>query len=184
MESPPVKTVQLLGMTPALAQALGDPTITPAAVERAYDVAFGDHRELARQVIAQHEAHRERTGAPTEWGGFLAIDPTTRAVVGTCGFVDAPDADGCVEIAYFTFPPFEGKGWGTAMAAALRAYAAASGAARTVRAHTLPEPNASTRILERNGFVQVGDAVDHEVGRVWRWERPVGAPVVGAPMMA
>lgn len=178
MESPPVNIVQLLGFTPALAQALGDPTVAPAVVERAHDIALGDLADLARQVVAQHEALRERTGAPTEWGGFFAIDPTTRVVVGACGFTDAPDADGCVEIAYFTFPPFEGKGWGTAMAAALREHAAASGIVRTFRAHTLPEPNASTRILERNGFVRVGDAVDHEVGHVWRWERPVDAPAM------
>jgi RimJ/RimL family protein N-acetyltransferase len=44
-----------------------------------------------------------------------------------------------------------------------------------VRAHTLPERNASTRILEKLGFERIGQAVDPEVGQVWRWERDPAA---------
>jgi RimJ/RimL family protein N-acetyltransferase len=40
-----------------------------------------------------------------------------------------------------------------------------------IRAHTLPEPNASTRILEKLGFLKSGDAMDPDAGPVWRWER-------------
>jgi ribosomal-protein-alanine N-acetyltransferase len=43
---------------------------------------------------------------------------------------------------------------------------------RLVRAHTLPEPNASTRVLQKCGFVHVGEVMDPEDGRVWRWQRP------------
>jgi len=41
-------------------------------------------------------------------------------------------------------------------------------------AHTLPEPNASTRILEKVGLRRDGEARDPEVGVVWRWARPTG----------
>ena len=44
-------------------------------------------------------------------------------------------------------------------------------AVRLVRAHTLPERNASTRVLEKNGFRLVGPVVDPEDGPVFRWER-------------
>jgi RimJ/RimL family protein N-acetyltransferase len=57
------------------------------------------------------------------------------------------------------------------MAGALVARAAASGAVRLIYAHTLPEPNASTRILVRHGFTQTGMAEDPDAGPVWRWER-------------
>ena len=43
--------------------------------------------------------------------------------------------------------------------------------AHRIRAHTLPEPNASTRILEKLGFVKCGDAIDPDAGLVLRWER-------------
>ena len=79
-----------------------------------------------------------------------------------------------VEVAYFTFPGEEGRGIASAMAFALvqLAQAAATGAS-TLCAHTLPERNASCRVLEKAGFVHVGTVVDPEDGPIWRWERPI-----------
>src|SRR5207249_4544489 len=94
-----------------------------------------------------------------------------RRVIGACGFKGAPD-EGVVEIAYFTFPAFERCGYATAMAAALIDVAARSGEANRVRAHTLPEPNASSRLLRRLRFDFEGPVEDPEDGPVWRWERP------------
>jgi [ribosomal protein S5]-alanine N-acetyltransferase len=55
---------------------------------------------------------------------------------------------------------------------ALVEFAAADQGVRIVRAHTLPERNASTRVLEKCGFEFTGEVVDPEDGPVWRWERP------------
>ena len=60
-----------------------------------------------------------------------------------------------VEIAYMTFPAFEGRGHATATIAALVEIAAGAGA-RPI-ALTLPEENASNRALRRNGFVFAGE---------------------------
>ncbi len=38
-------------------------------------------------------------------------------------------------------------------------------------AHTLPAPNASTRVLAKCGFERTGEVEDPEDGLVWRWER-------------
>lgn len=81
-----------------------------------------------------------------------------------------------VEIAYFTFPSYEGRGYATAMANLLTVGAGAAPAARTVRAHTLPERNTSVRILEKLGFAHLGQVIDPEDGPVWRWERATGSP--------
>jgi RimJ/RimL family protein N-acetyltransferase len=159
--------LRLLAIAPTVVDTLADPD---TFAERT-GAALGEVAGLVADVVAQNEAHRATTGAPPEWGGYLAIDEARRQVVGTCAFTGAPDARGEVEIAYFTFPPFEGQGYGAAMAGALVARAAASGAVRLVYAHTLPEPNASTRILARHGFTQTGMAEDPDVGLVWRWER-------------
>jgi RimJ/RimL family protein N-acetyltransferase len=75
------------------------------------------------------------------------------------------------EIAYGVNPEYQGKGYATEAAAALVSYALGTGQARVVRAHTLPEPNASTRVLSKCGFRQVGEVIDPEDGLVWRWER-------------
>jgi RimJ/RimL family protein N-acetyltransferase len=57
------------------------------------------------------------------------------------------------------------------MAAALVEIAERTAGIARVRAHTLPEGNASTRILEKLGFERIGETVDPEAGQVWRWER-------------
>ena len=142
----------------------------PEKLEGAIAAHVGPVAEILAGVIAQTASH-EGTRQSNGWGAFLAIDPPTRQVVGTCAFVHPPDADGRVEIAYFTFPPFEGRGFATGMVTSLIEHARRTGGVRLVYAHTLPEANASTRVLTRHGFAQSGLAQDHEVGEVWRWER-------------
>ena len=80
-----------------------------------------------------------------------------------------PSFDGVVEIAYGVKPEHQGNGYATEAAAGLVKYAFASGV-HTVRAHTLREPNASTRVLGKCGFQNVGEVVDPDDGLVWRWE--------------
>jgi [ribosomal protein S5]-alanine N-acetyltransferase len=43
-----------------------------------------------------------------------------------------------------------------------------------VCAHTLAEPNASTRVLKQCGMTKVSETVDPDVGNVWRWEISAG----------
>lgn len=104
-----------------------------------------------------------------DWGTF-ACAPDTRAVFGACGFKAPPGAERSAEIAYLTFPPLEGRGLASAMASALTGRAKASPAVDHVIAHTLPEPNASGRVLEKCGFRRDGEFLDPEDGRVWRWK--------------
>jgi len=134
-----------------------------------YAASLGDSTDIVRGVVAQTLEMIEKAPRAPEWGGYLAVDAAQALVVGTCGFAHGPEADGTVEIAYFTFPAFEGRGYATAMARALLERALASPEVRDVVAHTLPEPNASTRILENIGFRRAGEAHDPDLGTVWRW---------------
>ncbi|MBI1748730.1 MAG: GNAT family N-acetyltransferase [Acidobacteria bacterium] len=136
---------------------------------RAYGASLGESQAVVREVVSQTLALLSKAPRAPEWGGFLAADQEQALVIGTCGFTHGPEADGTVEIAYFTFPEFEGRGYATAMARELLDRALQSGAVREVVAFTLPERNASTRILEKVGLRLVGEAHDTEVGRVWRW---------------
>lgn len=107
-------------------------------------------------------------GTPTlPWAGYFAEEQG--AIVGTCAYKSAP-VSGEVEIAYFTFPEYEGRGVATRMAQRLIDLAIEHGVQR-IKAQTLPEKNASNRILEKLGFVHVG-AVNHpEDGEVWEWHK-------------
>ncbi|HEY1011966.1 MAG TPA: GNAT family N-acetyltransferase [Herpetosiphonaceae bacterium] len=140
-----------------------------AAFEARYQCSCADVYDHMAEVLRQTRALHQAVPRAPEWGGYFAVETKLNTVVGTCAFVAAPDADGQVEIAYFTLPPYEGRGYGTAMAAALRDLAQADPRVRTLIAHTLPEPNASTRILTAIGMQRAGDAIDPDAGPVWRW---------------
>lgn len=103
--------------------------------------------------------------------GFALIHRASGSVIGRCGFKGPPDADGVVELAYGVAPAHQGNGYATEAAEALAAYAFGDSQVRLVRAHTLPEPNASGRVLTKCGFRRVGEVVHPEDGLVWRWEK-------------
>lgn len=109
---------------------------------------------------------------PSAWiHGFSAYDRASGDRVGSGGF-KGPPADGEVEIAYGIDEPFRGRGFATTVATALTKYAfGQSGDVTKVIAHTLPETNASTRVLSKCGFTSVGEVTDPEDGQVWRWEK-------------
>jgi len=103
--------------------------------------------------------------------GFALVDRQEKLVVGNAAFVGPPNDAGEVEIAYGVVPSFEGCGYATQAASALTEFAFTDDRVQTVIAHTLPEQNASTRVLEKNGFGFTG-AIEHpEDGLIWRWER-------------
>jgi RimJ/RimL family protein N-acetyltransferase len=116
------------------------------------------------------ELQRATTGDPWKHG-FALVHAASRVVIGMGSFKGPPGADGVVEIAYGIVPAYQGQGFATEAAQALMKYAFASGRVRVVRAHTLPEVNASTKVLAKCGFMRVGEVVDPEDGLVWRWEK-------------
>lgn len=162
------ETVELLALDCEDWQRVAaDPVILTAR----HAVRLESEAEVIRGVAEQTVALLRRTGAALPWSGYLAVDRARGIIVGTCGYTAPPDADGMVEIAYFTFPSHESRGYASSMAQGLVDRATAAPEVHRIRAHTLPEKNASTRILERLGFVRSGDAVDPDAGPVWRWER-------------
>tara|TARA_B110000483_G_scaffold58268_1_gene72811 strand:+ start:113 stop:604 length:492 start_codon:yes stop_codon:yes gene_type:complete len=90
--------------------------------------------------------------------------------IGFAGFKGPPDSGGAVEIAYSIDSDQQNQGYATEAAATLVRYALAQAGVRTIRAHTLPETSASTRVLAKMGFVRTGEVIDPDDGPVWRWE--------------
>ncbi|HEX4641452.1 MAG TPA: GNAT family N-acetyltransferase [Chthoniobacterales bacterium] len=113
---------------------------------------------------------------PDPWRyGFALIPLDSATVIGNAGFTGPPDANGIAEIAYGVVPAFQGCGYATEAAQALAAYAGADSRVRTLWAHTLPERNASCRVLEKCGFQRVSEINHPTDGLIWRWERRVPA---------
>lgn len=113
--------------------------------------------------------------APDPWMlGYRLVHRESGAAVGNCLFKTPPSTEGKVEIAYGIDPQYQNQGYATEAAQALVEHAFQTGQVRVVLAHTLSEPNASTRVLAKCGFTNVGEVIDPEDGRVWRWERRIG----------
>lgn len=108
-----------------------------------------------------------QTGFGPPWIAYIAVEGTT--AIGVCAFKGAPRVN-TVEIAYATHPDHEGKGVATRMVQDLVRIARAAGPTVRIIAQTLPERNASTRVLGKCGFTHVRDGIDEEVGTVWEWE--------------
>lgn len=126
----------------------------------------GDIADIAIEICFAYAGIYRRSGFARPWVGYLALDDDR--IIGTCSFKSAPQS-GRVEIAYFTFPGFEGKGYATRMAAEMVAIARDADASIMLVAHTLPTENASTIILEKSGFVYQGMVNHPDDGLVWEW---------------
>ena len=161
-----VRLVPLDGVT------LGRLVVDPGGWAAEARVSIGPYADVLTSVAQATVTHHAGVEPPLPWAGYLVIDVEEVRVVGTCAFKGPPGADRAVEIAYFTFPDDEGRGYGGRMAAALVDIASRDPNLAIVRAHTLPEVNVSGRILTRLGFANLGTVIEPDDGAVWRWERP------------
>ena len=125
----------------------------------------------ADDVLAATSGLYESVGYAPPWICYLAA--ANDKVVGTCGFKSAP-RQGRVEIAYFTFPGYEGKGIATQMARQLVAIARNAEPGLVIAAQTLPGRNASHRVLEKLGFTCVGPLEHPDDGTVLEWHMAGG----------
>ena len=144
-----------------------------AAYEKSSERRIADGvREFLLAASPDFLSALQEATAPDPWRfGFAIVHRIDHVVIGLCGFTGPPDSDGLVEIAYSISPDYQGRGFATEAATALVDFASSSGRARTVCAHTLPEMNASTRVLEKCGFRKTGEIFDSENDLVWRWEK-------------
>ena len=147
---------------------------TPTNAQFGISVADGVREFLTGPEVSESFLARlhDATVSADPWrDGFGVVQLIDRRLIGFCSFVGPPDAEGAVEIGYGIAPGFEGQGYATEAARLLIEQAFASDRVRRVRAHTLPERNASTRVLEKCGFQHCGELIDPVDGPVWRWEK-------------
>ena len=103
------------------------------------------------------------------WWTYLFIHAADRTLIGLGGFKGAADAQGNVEIGYALAPAYRGRGLATEAARGMIDYAFSHPHVSRVIAHTMPEKNASTKVLTRVGMKFIGAVNDPEDGEVWRW---------------
>lgn len=124
--------------------------------------------DLAMQVGLAYRQLYLVVGFTPPWIGYLAQE--NDVCVGSCGF-KGPPVNKRVEIAYFTFPEYEGRGFATQMARELLRIVSEADAEIITTAQTLPRESASTAILKKLEFALIGSVNHPEDGEVWEWQR-------------
>lgn len=166
-----MQRISLLSQTPEHLRALLEGV---DAYQRRFGigVAEGVREFLAGPEVSAEFLERLKGAAVADpWrDGFAVVHVADNTIIGQCGFTGPPGADEMVEIAYGIAPAYQNRGYATEAAQELIAYAFASGRVRTIYANTLPQHNASTRVLLKCGFTLIGEVTHSEDGIVWRWE--------------
>lgn len=114
-------------------------------------------------------------GNEQPWSGYLGVTKSG-TVVGICAFKGPPNEHREVELAWYTFPPYERRGYGTQMAAALIQFAEGrQGEVARVVVHTEPQIGPSSKICEKVGLGYQGEIEVPGDGRVWLWTKEIVA---------
>lgn len=122
--------------------------------------------EDCQTALKMWEEYYPKIGFHPPWLGYFTW--MDNRIVGTCGFT-GPPINNRVEVSYWTFKEFEGRGLATIACKQLIAITRKADPELLITAKTAPENNASTTILERCGFVFTGIVQDHEIGDAWEW---------------
>ena len=117
-------------------------------------------------LLEMYENYYPQNGFNLPWVGYLVV--RQNQIVGSCSFTGQPK-DGKVEIAYWTFKKFEGQGIASFACKELISISQNADPKVTIIAKTAPERNASTKILENNGFTFKEIVQDDEIGDAWLW---------------
>ena len=103
------------------------------------------------------------------WWFYFFIHRQEQVLAGSGGFKGHPDHAGRVEIGYEIASEYRGRGLATEAAQGMIDFAFAHPEVHAVDAHTLPQANPSTRVLEKAGMKYLGPVMDPQDGEVWHW---------------
>ena len=132
-------------------------------IDRSNDIYSSDN---CKMLINSNDDYYQVIGFNLSWVGYFVVRQND--IVGSCGFTGQPK-EGKVEIAYWTFKEFEGQGIASFSCKELVSISRKTDPAITITAKTAPEHNASTKILQKNGFEFIEIVQDHEIGDAWLW---------------
>jgi len=117
-------------------------------------------------VFKSYPEYYHKAGYDPPWIGYFVMRDDK--VVGVCGFTGQPK-NGKVEIAYGTAKEYEGQGVATFACRQLITLAKTAEPDIIITAKTEPLHNASSKVLERNGFIFTGIVQDEGIGDAWEW---------------
>jgi RimJ/RimL family protein N-acetyltransferase len=125
--------------------------------------------ETVRYVLKKLRSEPAHAGW---WSWYVLRRPDDsageRTIIGVVGFKGAPDGQGTVEIGYAIVESQQRQGCASEAVTALVDWALARSGVQRIVAETLQWHTPSIRVLERNGFRQLGMAAEDGVARYVR----------------
>jgi RimJ/RimL family protein N-acetyltransferase len=123
---------------------------------------------LPPAFVAARSLELAAAGHPLPWSTtFLIVNSQDARIIGGCGFKTAP-RNGRVELGYGIAPSEQGRGAATAAVRLLIQQALEAGATE-VLAEVAPANRASTRVVQKLGFEEVGARTDDQNEYVIQW---------------
>jgi len=146
--------------------------LIPIEVDEALNSGFRSNPECI-EILNVYPSFYQRVGFIKPWIGYFATGDNDE-IIGCGGFKGKP-VNSKVELAYGTFKNYQGRGVATEICRQLVSLSLQTDLSIRIIARTWMEPNASTRVLKKNGFEFIGIVYDEEDGNVWEWEfkRPI-----------
>ena len=150
-----------LELIPATAELLRLEDSRPLALATPLNAAIpeGWPPEEVRGVLGFFADQMDAGVTGDGWVNYYWIarsdDGSPPVLVGSGGFKSRPNG-GLVEIGYGMLKRFQGQGYATEAVSALTEWALSQPDVSQVVADALPENRASTRVLEKSGFTEVG----------------------------
>jgi ribosomal-protein-alanine N-acetyltransferase len=128
-------------------------------------LGFAAASEAMRPAYDYLKAHPSVLG----WWTYLFIHKPERTLIGLGGFKGEVNEEGMVEIGYAIAPGYRRRGLAREASLGMIDYAFSYPQITRVDAHTLPERNASTGVLEKVGMKHLGTVNDPDDGEIWHW---------------
>ena len=128
-------------------------------------LGFDAAQEAMRPAYEHLKSHPEISG----WWTYLFVHKPDRTLIGLGGFKGVVNEEGMVELGYAIAPAYRRRGLAIEATRGMITYAFEHPRIRRVDAHTLPEKNASTGVLEKAGMKFIGPVNDPADGEVWHW---------------
>jgi RimJ/RimL family protein N-acetyltransferase len=115
-------------------------------------------QEALEQTILPNVANT--TGNYLYYTLWTAISKADRIMIGDLCIIGEPNSQGEIEIGYGTYTEFQGKGFMTEIVGGIIEWAKTQPKVESVIASTNQINKASYTVLQKNGFVQVGQTED------------------------
>ncbi len=128
------------------------------------DYPMDDYKESLPYKVKRFTEHPEEN----EWEGLI-IERETNTLIGDIGFKGGPDENGAMDLGYSILTDYQNKGYATEMVIGMIQWGLNQPGVLLITARCSRQNQPSMRVLEKSGFVRVGEEDNELYWEIRRW---------------